>query len=259
MVNSSFPKGFTDGIVKLNSAMAKLVENFAAMFGPLAALKDGHATKRYSVCQLLSLLLFLGFVGGTARAAVDVQSPPATSLEHGLPFAIADFDGDLRPDFASIQARQINSDNSDYAIQLRLSTAGPQSIQLVAPSGGLALEARDVNGDRAVDLLVFTLWRKQPVAIFLNDGHGRFSRAALSAFPGAFCKSDVNLASGSNSETDTLGLAPQSGAGICPKEKDSLHHLPRAELISALSPGFPLSSFSVSRAGRAPPSSVHHS
>src|SRR5271170_3994083 len=64
---------------------------------------------------------------------------------------------------------------TNYSVQLHLSSVGQHSIQLVAPAGGLQIEARDVNGDDAIDLVLTTAWLKQPVAIFLNDGHGSFS------------------------------------------------------------------------------------
>jgi hypothetical protein len=176
-----------------------------------------------------------------------------------LTFAIADFDGDRRPDFASIQAGQNRSDSSDYSIQIYLSEVRRQSIDLVAPVGGLLIEARDVDGDHSIDLVVSTAWRKQPVAIFLNDGHGTFSKAEIAAFPGAFSKRQTNLAAAANPATDALGISPQPGAGICPDENDSGFDRTPASLILVLSAGFPLDSFLTSHAGRAPPSKVSHS
>jgi hypothetical protein len=48
------------------------------------------------------------------------------------------------------------------------------------------IEARDVNGDHAPDLILATAWFKEPVAVFLNDGHGSFSRIEPAKFPVAF-------------------------------------------------------------------------
>src|SRR5208282_6370061 len=127
--------------------------------------------------RFVSSFLFLGLVYGGTAARAYVEDPPATSFGPGLTFAIADFDGDRRPDFASIQARQNRCDSSDYSIQINLSEGGRRSIHLLAPIGGLVIEARDVDGDHTIDLVVSTAWSKQPVAIFLNDGHGTFSRA----------------------------------------------------------------------------------
>jgi hypothetical protein len=247
----------TDGIVGLKTAVAPVVDNFALKFGLPTPLGDTVARRR-NLVRFLILFLFLGLVGGSAAASADGQSPPATSLEPGPQFAIADFDGDLRPDVASIRAGANIAGSANYWIQLQLTSAGRQSIQLIAPAGGLLIEARDVNGDHAIDLVLATAWSRQPVAIFLNDGHGGFSRAELAAFPGAFSESKTNWVPTKNLPTDTVGVPPQSGAGICAEEKVLLHERSPARLIPPSSAGFPVSPFLASQAGRSPPSEVSY-
>lgn len=90
-------------------------------------------------------------------------------------FAIADFDGDSRPDMASVQIGQGNSRNTRYSIALQLSNGPRQTVSVTAPSGGLRLTSRDVNGDHFLDLIVTTAWQQRPVAVLLNDGHGSFT------------------------------------------------------------------------------------
>jgi hypothetical protein len=203
--------------------------------------------------------LLLGLVFGGAAARVCAENPPATWLGPGLTFAIADLDGDRRPDFASIQAGQYRPGSSDYSIQIYLSRVGRQSIDLIAPVGGLLLEARDVDGDHAIDLVVSTAWRNQPVAIFLNDGHGSFSRAKLAAFPRAFNAGGTIWLSASNPATGDLAIAPQPGAGIWSDEKHSGIDRSPARLLALSRAGFPPDSFLTSQSGRAPPSAVQHS
>ena len=198
-----------------------------------------------------ALLLFLGFAGGSARAAVDFQNGPSTSLRAGSQFAIADFDGDVRPDLASVQAELNNS--GSYWIQLQLSAVGKQSIRLVAPAGGLIIEARDVNGDHAIDLVLATAWSRQPVAILLNDGHGGFSRVESGKFPGAFAQSNTNWDSASNQAADLFGLPPQSGTGICVRARGPLGGHSPAAPICYCSPQLLDDTFLLSHAGRAPP------
>ena len=256
---SRSPTGLTNGIVKPKMAMIRALPNFACLHGVPSMVRNWLAQRPYLVFRFVISFLFFGLVfgGTTARAyAVDQR---AASLGPGLTFAIADFDGDRRPDFASIQAGQNRYDSSDYSIQIRLSEVGRQSIHLLAPAGGLLIEARDVDGDHSVDLVVSTAWHKQPVAIFLNDGHGSFSRAEVAAFPGAFSERETNLVSAPNPATDALGMSPQSGTGICPDENDSGIDGSPASLILDLSAGFPPDSFLTSHSGRAPPSEAHHS
>lgn len=163
-------------------------------------------------------LLTIGLVAvspGIARAAqAPISAPSAGSGAPALPFAIADFDGDRRPDLASIQTGESTQSGAasdcSYWIQLRLSTSGRRLIRLVAPAGGLLIEARDVNGDHAIDLVFATAWLRRPVAIFLNDGHGKFSRVAPAAFPGAFAAPRADWSASSQQSVDAAGVAQDS-------------------------------------------------
>jgi hypothetical protein len=207
----------------------------------------------------MSLFVFLGCAGGSAAAHPAVQNPPINAPGPGLPFAIADFDGDLRPDFASVQNESNNSGTTDYWIQLQLSTVGRQAIRLVAPSGGLRIEARDVNGDHALDLVLTTAWFNQPVAVFLNNGRGIFSQVEPSAFPGAFSKSPTTWGSAWIQAIDIVGVPPQSRASLCSEAKAALHRKSPARSISTSNEGLLVSRFLTSHTGRAPPSEVPHS
>jgi hypothetical protein len=256
---SHSPRRFSDAIFNPKTAMLRVMPNSAPKPVILRMVRDKLAKRAHLLLRFIILSLFFGLVFGGTATRVYAENPPATSLGPGLTFAIADLDGDRRPDFANIQAGQNKFGSSDYSIQIYFSEVGHQSIDLVAPVGGLLIEARDVDGDHSIDLVVSTAWRKQPVAIFLNDGHGTFSRAEAAAFPGAFSKCQTDLVSGSNPATDALGVSSQPGAGICPDENDSEVDRSPANLIFVLSAGFPPDSFLTSRAGRAPPSEVRHS
>jgi hypothetical protein len=231
----------------------EIVRNSTPKFDPLTVLSDSSKTRRYLIRSLL-LLLFLGLVGGSAAANTDLQKAPDTSVGPGLPFAIADFDGDLRPDLASVQTGRSDFSRTDYWIELRLTTAGHQSIQIVAPIGGLQIAARDVNRDHAVDLVLTTVLLRQPVAILLNDGHGNFTRAAPSAFPGAFTKSETNWASGGHQVTGAVGVPPQSRAELFLKTRGLPYPKAQADFTPISIDGLFLHLFLTSHLGRAPPS-----
>src|SRR5580704_10569945 len=117
----------------------------------------------------------------------SATAPVANHAGPGLDVAFADFDGDMRTDSARVQHGRAASGGESYAIDFRFSsTEAPTSMNVVAPRGGLRIEARDVNGDNAIDLVLTTAWFREPVAILLNDGHGKFSHAEPSAYPNAF-------------------------------------------------------------------------
>ena len=197
-----------------------------------------------------TLLLFFILVGSSAAAEEAQNAAAAVSV--GQQLAISDFDGDLHLDLAIVQAGATASGSTDYWIRLQLSAIGRQSIRIVAPAGGLLIEARDVNGDHAVDLILSTLL-SEPVAVFLNDGHGAFSRVAPAAFPGAFGNSLTNWASVSDHVKDAVAAPPQLRPGIFQVANALTNIKTHTDVTPPSGGGFALDSFLASQAGRAPP------
>lgn len=227
------------------------MRNCLPKFGPVAVPDDRQPARRGLIRSML-LLLSLGLVAGNAAANTDVEKVPVNSVEPGQPFAIADLDGDVRPDLATIQAGSTASGTTDYWIQLRLTTASWRSIRLVAPAGGLWIEARDVNGDHAVDLVFSTAWLRRPVAILLNDGHGTFSRVEPATFPEAFDECKTNWSSASNQAIDSFGVPPQSSTWGCPQMR-LRNPEPKVRLNSRSNWAFVFNLFLLPHFGRAPP------
>src|SRR5580704_7018606 len=220
----------------------------------LARRPRGSWRGRRNLSLWLCFLLLFGLAGSSRAEAADIQqSGPVTTVGPGPQFAIADFDGDVRPDLASIQAGSNGTGSANYWIQLQLTSTGRQSIQLVGPAGGLQIEARDVNGDHAIDLVLTTAWFRQPVAILLNNGHGSFSRVEPAAFHGAFNESKTSWGSASNQAIDAVGVPPQSRAGTCSEARGLLHGRSPTGSIPPSSSGFVVSPLLISHAGRAPP------
>jgi hypothetical protein len=231
------------------------VPEFFRNFDNRITFRDAWRAAR-SPLLLASFLVLLLSTGNNIARGGAIQNGAAAAAGPGLTVAIADFDGDHRLDLASIQTGCDSCGGSAYWIQFQLSTTGRQSIQLVAPPGGLRIEARDVNGDHAVDLVFTTAWFRQPVAILLNDGHGSFSRAEPTAFPGVFNEPQTSWASGRRLLAAAVGLPPQSRVRIEKAEKDPLHECSSAGLVLSSVPAFPADTFLSASAGRAPPSAV---
>jgi hypothetical protein len=204
----------------------------------------------------VSLLVLLVSAGNSNAKSGAIENGSAVSPGPGLTIAIADFDGDHRPDLASIQTGHDGCGSSAYWIQFQLSTAGRQFIHLVAPPGGLRIEARDVNGDHAVDLVFTTAWFSKPVAILLNDGHGGFSPAEPTAFPRVFSQSRTRWVAGEQLAASPVGLPPQSRADVHQADKGSLQERPSTGFVLRPAPAFPADTFLFCSAGRAPPSAV---
>ncbi len=232
------------------------MDNFASNSAFLRFLSYHLATVRF-LYRSLVLLCFAGLIGGAATSA-EGPTAHAPSFGPGPAFSIADFDGDLKPDLASVQTGKSDSVHTDYWIQLQLSAAGRQTLQIVAPMGGLQIASRDVNGDHALDL-VLTTWLGRPVAILLNDGHGTFSRVDPDAFPEAFSECKTSWGSTTDHAIDAVGVPPQSREDIFSEADLFLHLRSRSRFTATLDLRFGIGPFLISQLGRAPPFEVSHS
>ena len=206
-----------------------------------------------SAALRVCLLALVGsfFAGIPAQAQASNVSLPVSGSR--LPFAIDDFDGDRRPDLASVQPVSKNSSGTIYRVQFQLSAAGPQSIHLVGPSGGLRIATRDVNGDDFPDVIVSSAWRDEPLAVLVNDGRGAFSLADPTSFPRAFGGSGKTLSSKLPPQTDTVATTPRLPVGDFSGSKYLLHASPARGSIPRANTASFCSLILGSLLGRAPP------
>src|SRR5712664_4069495 len=205
------------------------------------------------------LCLVLGFATcGNAAPGVP-QSGPASSLQVTSQFAIADFDGDRRPDLSTVQVGQGSSWDTHYWIAFQLSGGSRQTLGITAPTGGLQITSRDVNGDNFLDVVIMTAWTNRPVAVLLNDGQGNFKASSPPAFPGAFRTSEESWICITDEIKDAVALLlSRYPTGNCQEvsrfsspRKGTGRFVLRASRNS-------LSSAVVSFLGRAPPSFILH-
>ena len=205
------------------------------------------------------LLLFLA-TPAALRAESDATPPisaAAVSAPVASDFAIADFDGDNKPDFATVQDGQANTSTKRYWIGLRLSTGPRQFLGITAPVGGLQLVLRDVNGDNALDLIVTTTWLNRPIAVLVNDGHGNFAVSDPANFPAALGSSEAVWKDLAVTAKDFAAMPASrnfSGDAGANTRQASLGNARRRLLRTAL-PGLRLLSV-VSVLGRAPPACI---
>jgi hypothetical protein len=121
------------------------------------------------------------FACGSAATEITRDTPnPDTAIR--LSLAMADFTGDTHPDLATVNLVRFGSFSAQYFIQVRLTEGGRQVLRLSAPPGGLFITPKDVTGDGTLDLVVRANFSHAVVAIFLNDGCGRFSRTEPASF-----------------------------------------------------------------------------
>ena len=194
---------------------------------------------------------FCGLLGVSARG-VAASGFPAQAPTH---FAIADFDGDSRPDLASVHEGQSTPHSTRYWIAFQLSGGTGQTVGITAPTGGLQISSRDVNGDSFPDVVITTAWTNTPVAILLNDGFGNFTVSSPSEFQGAFTASQKSWTFAANEIRDAVAalFLSRSVSGDCVRESGSL--LPRGTtpLLAARSGPESIRASVSPFIGRAPP------
>ena len=214
------------------------------------------ATAFYVAFLLSCSLIGLAPAG---KAAPPPENSSGSSGPAASQFAITDFDGDNRPDLASVRLGQSSPQNARYWIDFQLTSGVPQTIGVTAPTGGLQLRARDVNGDSYPDVIVTTYWTNQPVAVLLNDGRGNFTPSDPSTFPGAFATSESSRISQPDSIKDaTAALFSR----YLPGEYEEYQGPPFPRVVAGrpVTNGFDFAALSSSGCffGRAPPSLSLH-
>ncbi len=205
------------------------------------------------------LLCFVGSAGSAHAGSTDPKSWPSTSTQVTSQFAIADFDGDSRPDLATVQAGVSSSWDTHYWIAFQLSSGPRQTLGITAPNGGLHITSRDVNGDDFLDVVVTTAWTNRPVAVLLNDGQGNFRASSPSAFPRAFTTSEKSWICITDEIKDAVALLLSRYPTVnCPEVSrfSSPRNVTGLLVLQALRNSH--SSAVVSFLGRAPPSVVLH-
>jgi hypothetical protein len=234
----------------------KLVKSMRSghMDARLTDLDDMRAGNPNSFVRRVSLWTFAAFFMLLTLAG-RVTAAPAASVQAASHFTIADFDGDNRPDLASVRVGQSGLRNTRYWIAFRLSGGFGQTVSVTAPTGGLQITARDVNGDSFPDVVITTLWTNKPVAVLLNDGLGNFTAANPSVFQSAFAAPETSCTSAADEVRDATALLySRSIPGDCGEESRSF---PRRGMSGLFSPRSCRDSVSPSVslfAGRAPPS-----
>jgi len=168
-----------------------------------------RATAPVRRCLRISFLAFAlaNFCSAATGRVLSAPPLPLKSLEH-IVWAVADFDGDSRPDMA-ITKTEAQGGGYVYWLELDLSTSrtGDSARQhpgfpaVASSMFGLHLTPRDVDGDHDLDIVVTVGFERQPVAVWINDGQGGFEEGDLAAYPALSCLEEFSLSPQSRPES----------------------------------------------------------
>lgn len=214
-----------------------------------------------SISQLWRVIIFLccALTAATTQAAsAEPQGGiPSAAAEWNARFAIGDFDGDNQPDLATVQNGPDRS-GTRYWIRLEFGTGLRDAIGVIAPSGGLHITSRDVNGDHFLDLVVSTAWQHRPVAVLLNDGHGKFTLRDPALFASAVLDCELSWAPAWHDVKDGVAaILTRTYSGTCDADNlASPAHISRTLLAIENSRESRCSANGLVF-GRAPPSILH--
>jgi len=159
------------------------------------------------ICALMFLLP--GILRNLDRP--EVRSAKSNGLPGTSHFAIADFDGDLQPDLATIRVTRDSSRQAQYFLELRLSSGSRPPIGILGPAGGLQITPQDVNGDKITDLVVTSPLDAKFVAILVNDGKGNFRQVEAEDYPEAGKRSGSRFLSTAGLAEPELSLEQKRG------------------------------------------------
>jgi hypothetical protein len=216
-----------------------------------------HTRQSCAICwSILFLLLSILCAAPSLLAGISERYSQHPRIATAY-FAIADFDGDQRPDLATVRAERTSQPFASYSIHLKFSGSPDSALDLIAPCGGLEILARDVNGDAFTDLVIITATDSRLVAVLVNDGHGKFSVAKPGAFPEIQPQSRCGVSTQNIFAADQSTLPAARGNFGGEALRPGFYSMPGNEDQLFCAAPFPDSQiFLRSRFGRSPPSSA---
>jgi len=177
--------------------------------------RPSTVTKQSAHFRWIALTLWALWAFSTTCPASATPTLSASQLLTTPPLwdyggAIADLDGDGRPDFAIVRSESWGPNAFQYRIELALTTrVGPSSFTISAEEGGVRIVPRDVDGDGDLDLVITSAWSLAPVGVWINDGHGRFTQGDPTAYPRSIWTEGAGISSDTPRET-LQAAVPQS-------------------------------------------------
>ena len=193
------------------------------------------------------------FGGTAARAGFRLGTG---SRPFGWSTAIADLDADGRPDFAIADRVGSGARRFEYGVDVELSAGASQRLRVAPPTDAVAVVAEDIDADGDLDIVVTPALGSDVVAVWLNDGSGRFSAASLDHVPAHVPRQRRVTSPASIAPIDAVVIARRVAIGGPARPQIAANRDTTVRRIACSSP--PSTSLRVSSplGSRAPPASL---
>lgn len=129
----------------------------------------------------------------------------------GQTLAIADFDGDNRADGAILLEPNAVLGQGNFEIKLHLTGHNNRDIKFQSLEPALTVEARDIDHDGDIDLIIEESISHKRIQVWINDGNGNFEKGRLEDFPSDAGPVSDRLSSSELIDALTLSLPTQRG------------------------------------------------
>lgn len=121
--------------------------------------------------------------GGNHEDSFAYRSGFATAMPGTA--VVADLDGDSRTDIAFAKPQGLVNGVYHYQVEVFFSAQPRTTFEVESGpgGGGLHISPRDVDGDKDLDLVITTGFGREPVGVWINDGHGGFTQGDAAIYP----------------------------------------------------------------------------
>lgn len=148
---------------------------------------DPRRTRRREVVWLAAAVLLLATSAPRLFAAPVPDAPRFRLGDAARPFGwstvVGDFNRDGRPDVAVADHVTRRPGGYTYRLEFSISGLPPQDATFESSHDAVAISVADVDGDDDFDIIVTAPLSGETLAVWLNDGHGRFSSAGAQRVP----------------------------------------------------------------------------
>jgi len=211
---------------------------------------DGRAGRARFLVTLASFVCALAFT-----AAIFAGSPAAAEkLRETIDPGPGPAAGTTGAPVPSVNSAAAQAFGWYTRYTLRLDIGGEQSVEVMAPPGGLQLTVRDMTGDRIPnDVVVTPALLHWPLTVLVNDGNNHFTVAISAKLPDSSASSE-DQASGMPASADLSALVSPRFKPHAVSNRGGVLLPPRQEELLATSriPSSPPHAIA-SSPGRAPP------